>query len=67
MEARVLMKKNVLLNQIYEKQKDMYLQAKNYGFTHPTVIRCSQELDTLLNTYQNLDSLLIKKQSQKAM
>jgi len=61
------MNTNELLNQIYEKQKDMYLQAKNYGFTHPSVIRCSQELDTLLNTYQNLDSLKIKRQSQTAM
>ena len=61
------MKNKELLNQIYEKQKDMYLQAKNYGFTHPTVIRCSQELDTLLNTYQNLDSLKIKQHSQTAI
>lgn len=61
------MNTNELLNQIYEKQKDMYLQAKNYGFTHPTVIRCSQELDTLLNTYQNLDSLKSKQHSQTAI
>lgn len=67
MEARVIMKNKELLNQIYEKQKDMYLQAKNYGFTHPTVIRCSQELDTLLNTYQNLDSLKSKQHSQTAI
>ena len=61
------MKNKELLNQIYEKQKDMYLQAKNYGFTHHTVIRCSQELDTLLNTYQNLDSLNSKQHSQTAI
>lgn len=61
------MKKNGLLNQIKEKQKDMYLQAKNYGFTHSRVVRCSQELDTLLNAYQDLDSIQINQQPQKAM
>lgn len=50
------MNKNILLGQIKLKQKDMYLEAKIFGFTHPRVIRCSQELDDLLNTYQELDA-----------
>lgn len=34
------------------KRKDMYQKAQNYGFTHPIVVSCSQELDQLLNKYQ---------------
>lgn len=33
------------------KRKVMYKKAKDLGFTHPQVISCSQELDTLLNMY----------------
>lgn len=41
-----------LLLRIELKKKDMYRKAKNLGFTHPTVVTCSQELDELLNRYQ---------------
>lgn len=34
------------------KRKDMYKKAQIYGFTHPIVVTCSQELDQLLNRYQ---------------
>lgn len=46
------MRKSILLGQIKSKQKDMYIKAANLGFTHPAVVRCSQELDHLLNKYQ---------------
>ena len=49
------MRKFILLKQIKFKQKSMYSKAKHFGFTHPAVVSCSQELDTLLNRYQNFD------------
>ncbi|WP_369824902.1 Spo0E family sporulation regulatory protein-aspartic acid phosphatase [Sporosarcina sp. P13] len=33
------------------KRKEMYKKAKNLGFRHPLVVKCSQELDLLLNKY----------------
>ncbi|WP_301108379.1 aspartyl-phosphate phosphatase Spo0E family protein [Sporosarcina sp.] len=33
------------------KRKDMYKKAEYLGFTHPLVVKSSQELDMLLNTY----------------
>ncbi|TQR15646.1 aspartyl-phosphate phosphatase Spo0E family protein [Psychrobacillus soli] len=52
---RILDEKTLLL-QIAIKRKIMYRKAKNYGFTHPTVVECSQELDQLLNRYQKIAS-----------
>ncbi|MHA6260524.1 aspartyl-phosphate phosphatase Spo0E family protein [Sporosarcina sp. CAU 1771] len=46
------MRKIILLGRIKLKQKNMYKQAKNYGRSHPRVIKSSQQLDTLLNQYQ---------------
>ena len=34
------------------KRKDMYTKAKQLGLTHPEVVKCSKELDVLLNKYQ---------------
>lgn len=34
------------------KRQVMYRKAKNLGFTHPSVVSCSQELDDLLNIYR---------------
>ncbi|WP_260858017.1 aspartyl-phosphate phosphatase Spo0E family protein [Bacillus sp. FJAT-22090] len=45
-----------LLILIAIKRKIMYRKAKSYGFTHPRVVTCSQELDELLNKYQKLAS-----------
>ena len=67
MEEKGTMSKNVLLGQIKLKQKDMYLEAKIFGFTHPRVIRCSQELDHLLNVYQELEALPDKYHALKAV
>lgn len=49
------MRKFILLKQIKFKQRSMYSKAKHFGFTHPAVVSCSQELDTLLNRYQKFD------------
>lgn len=57
MEERGTMKKKILLGRIKLKQKDMYMKAENLGFTHPSVVRCSQELDNLLNRYQGLKAM----------
>jgi len=54
MKIKTFDKNNVLKGLIKSKQKDMYSKAKHYGFTHPIVVACSQELDSLLNRYQNL-------------
>lgn len=55
--------KKALMVRIDIKRKDMYRKAKKLGFTHPLVVSVSQELDQLLNRYQekynnqNLNSL----------
>lgn len=45
-------RKLILLCQIKLKQQIMYNRAKKLGRTHPSVIESSQELDILLNKYQ---------------
>lgn len=32
----------------------MYFKANQFGFTHPVVVACSEELDALLNCYQGI-------------
>ena len=49
-------RKRILSSQIKLKQQDMYTKASLFGFTHPIVVACSQELDQLLNKYQGLRS-----------
>lgn len=44
----------LLLVKIIMRKRKMYRQAKHLGFTHPSVIKCSQELDNLLNKYQGI-------------
>ncbi len=36
------------------KKKKMYKKAKRYGLTDERTVHCSQELDVLLNKYQEL-------------
>lgn len=50
-------KKRILSVQIRLKKKDMYAKANLFGFTHPIVVTCSQELDDLLNKYQGFQSV----------
>lgn len=46
-----------LLGQIILKKKVMYHRAKHFGYTHSSVVACSQELDVLLNQYQKSNDL----------
>ncbi len=41
-----------LLIEIGIKRQDMYRKANDLGLSHPSVVACSQELDRLLNKYQ---------------
>ncbi|NEU32271.1 aspartyl-phosphate phosphatase Spo0E family protein [bacterium LRH843] len=47
-------KKLILLGLISIKKREMYAKAKHYGLTDPRVVTCSQDLDILLNRYQEL-------------
>ncbi len=51
MEEIVIMQKYLLTKKIYIVRKFMYVMAKRHGYTHPSVVSCSQKLDTLLNRY----------------
>ncbi|WP_375219259.1 Spo0E family sporulation regulatory protein-aspartic acid phosphatase [Psychrobacillus sp. PGGUH221] len=44
--------KKALMVRIDIKRKDMYRKAKKLGLSHPLVVSISQELDQLLNRYQ---------------
>lgn len=44
----------VLLAEIIKCKRKMYRKAKHLGFTHPSVVQCSQELDDLINKYQGI-------------
>jgi len=50
--VKTIPKKRVLSILIKLKRNDMYMKAKRFGLSHPIVVSCSQELDTLLNRYQ---------------
>ncbi|WP_156028879.1 aspartyl-phosphate phosphatase Spo0E family protein [Sporosarcina sp. D27] len=49
-------KMNLLLLRIKVKRKVMYKKAEHLGFTHPSVVECSRELDILLNRVQGICS-----------
>lgn len=49
-----LVSKRLLSLQIYIKRSMMIKKAQDQGFTHPETIAYSQQLDTLLNRYQNI-------------
>ncbi|MCM3758308.1 aspartyl-phosphate phosphatase Spo0E family protein [Sporosarcina aquimarina] len=49
-------KMNLLLLRIKVKRKVMYKKAEHLGFTHPSVVECSHELDILLNRVQGICS-----------
>ena len=51
---KIMQNKNFLLGQIILKKKVMYHRANHFGFTHSSVVACSQELDKLLNQYQEI-------------
>jgi len=47
-----IIKNKALLKEIEIKKRSMCFKAKKLGLSHPAVVRCSQELDALLNQYQ---------------
>lgn len=49
--------KHILSVKINSKREDMYMNATHFGLSHPIVIACSQELDALLNRYENIRSV----------
>ncbi len=52
--VKKLLEKHLLSVRINVKRTEMVKKAKSFGFTHPTVVSCSQELDLLLNRYQDI-------------
>lgn len=51
---KMLCEKLDLSLMINRQRKVMYKKAKDFGFTHPSVVQCSQELDAMLNRYQHI-------------
>ncbi|AIE59447.1 aspartyl-phosphate phosphatase Spo0E family protein [Bacillus methanolicus] len=45
-------KQQMMMNEIQHKRKKMIDCAQKHGLTNERTIRCSQELDMLLNEYQ---------------
>jgi stage 0 sporulation regulatory protein len=54
---KTIPKKRFLSVLIKLKRIDMYTKAKDFGLSHPIVVACSQELDTLLNRYQRIRTI----------
>ncbi len=54
---KTIPKKRFLSVLIKLKRNDMYTKAKDFGLSHPIVVACSQELDTLLNRYQGIRTI----------
>ncbi len=52
----MLVNRNLLRFRIERKRKAMYKKAKIFGYTHPFVVACSQELDVLINSYHRMAS-----------
>jgi hypothetical protein len=44
---------NYLLSDIEKTRIEMIDLAKQYGYSNPNVVQCSQRLDLLLNVYDN--------------
>ncbi|SOC11087.1 Spo0E like sporulation regulatory protein [Ureibacillus xyleni] len=43
-----------LENEIYNLRKRMIEMGRNKGLLHPETIKCSQELDEIMNQFQNV-------------
>lgn len=55
--VKTVPKKHFLSALIKFKRNDMYTKATHFGLSHPIVVACSQELDTLLNRYQGIRAI----------
>ncbi|QBP42744.1 aspartyl-phosphate phosphatase Spo0E family protein [Paenisporosarcina antarctica] len=53
----IVLTKLVLLGKINIKKREMYSKAKQHDLTNPHVVNCSQELDILLNKYQEIQRI----------
>jgi stage 0 sporulation regulatory protein len=51
----------VLLEIIEIKRNKMFETAAKYGFTDDKTVKCSQELDMLLNIYRKLTKSRVEK------
>lgn len=51
---KLFLMKKTLMGKIEFKKREMYRSAKLYGFTDSRVVTCSQELDLLMNRYQEI-------------
>ena len=45
--------RNYLLSDIEKTRIEMIDLARQYGYSNPNVVQCSQKLDLLLNVYEN--------------
>lgn len=45
--------RNTLLSSIEKTRTEMVNLARQYGYSNPNVVQCSQKLDLLLNVYNN--------------
>ncbi|MBO0588086.1 aspartyl-phosphate phosphatase Spo0E family protein [Sporosarcina sp. E16_8] len=55
--VKTIPKKRFLSVLIKLKRNAMYAKANVFGLSHPVVVACSQELDTLLNRYQGIRAI----------
>jgi hypothetical protein len=46
---------NTLLSNIEKTRSEMVELAHRYGYSNPSVVQCSQKLDSLLNVYNNYE------------
>lgn len=45
--------RNYLLSDIEKTRTEMIDLARQFGYSNPNVVQCSQRLDLLLNVYEN--------------
>ncbi|WP_205174244.1 aspartyl-phosphate phosphatase Spo0E family protein [Bacillus pakistanensis] len=55
------LRKKILVNKIKKKRSQMIFLGGKFGFTDKQTVECSQELDKLLNLYQQYQSKNDKK------
>ncbi|ARK29757.1 aspartyl-phosphate phosphatase Spo0E family protein [Halalkalibacter krulwichiae] len=48
------MKKNELVTKIEQKRKQLHIYVSKFGILSNEVLRCSEELDVLINIYLDL-------------
>ena len=51
---KIVLIKFILQGKINVKKRELYYEARHLSLTNPRVVTCSQELDSLLNNYQEI-------------